>query len=145
MDLNAGVCSSCSECWCVLPRNSLKETFCLMVPKTKEDQIFLCPGGFGSSFPAAGTSGKRQISLLTGSGLIFRCSPLKPSKFREFGKLMPLLAALMWQHHSQFRWSQLEDGDRTSSILVKISSRQPENCTKERFEFALMEILKKSK
>lgn len=59
---------------------------------------------------------------------------------------MPLLATTpLWQHHAQFRWYQHDDDDRTSSILVKISSRQLENCTEEPFEFTLMEILKKSK
>lgn len=48
--------------------------------------------------------------MLTGSGPSFPSNPLKPSKFREFGKLMPRLTALMrlqrqlWQHQSRFWW-----------------------------------------
>lgn len=48
--------------------------------------------------------------------------------------------------HAQFRWYQHDDADdRTSSILVKMSSCQLENYMKEPFEFTLMEILKKNK
>lgn len=57
-------------------------------------------------------------SMLTGSGPSFPSNPLKPSKFREFGKLMPRLTVLirlqrqLWLHQSRLWWRRERDEDQ---------------------------------